>query len=398
MVRRKEIAPSAKTVNAEQCTEKPSRPPSYDGVPGRMDNPKAESVEFVPTKLSELALQPRRIICPGCLHTGNSAVIEKRSKVISTVASTLAFIVGTLGIGILFLKPMLPVLWETAKCHATHFCGHCGIRLAYWNGDTQVCAGDDSLTASTDAPAAVGTLGCALSPARVAKSPLNAYIGVPSPDERIFARKNRFHIFELKTLTFKTGSGCLPERVVDGETGNVLFELPTPQLEAAGYYIGEVFLPHESSSSSWFGSTGGVDVLRCRQGAKKQAASLWFRRDNWRLDVTYYPANTGLGSFPHTKFGVDDDRAVIDRLFFLFMGSEGPLLWTKRNGWSGLVLLDAYDRVVALVNPQGSLSYTGVVSEMLLEELLVTYLAISIQKQRYQDHLDANSNENAQSG
>ncbi|KAK6065350.1 hypothetical protein SCUP515_11253 [Seiridium cupressi] len=398
MVRRKEIAPSAKTVNAEECTEEPSRPPSYDGVPGRMDSPKAESVEFVPAKLSELALQPRRIICPGCLHTGNSAVIEKRSKVISTVASSLAFIVGTLGIGILFLKPMLPVLWEAAKCHATHFCGHCGIRLAYWNGDTQVCAGDDSLTASTDAPAARGKLGCAQSPARVAKSPLNAHIGVPSPDERIFVRKNRFHIFELKTLTFKTGTGCLPERVVDGETGNVLFELPTPELETAGYYIGEVFLPHGSSSSSWFGSTGGVDVLRCRQGAKKQAASLWFRRDDWRLDVTYYPANTGLGSLPHTKFGVDDDRAVIDRLFFLFMSSEGPLLWTKRNSWSGLVLLDAYDRVVALVNPQGSLSYTGFVSEMLLEELLVTYLAISIQKQRYRNHLDATSNENAQSG
>ncbi|KAM0815570.1 putative GLEYA domain-containing protein [Seiridium cardinale] len=144
--------------------------------------------------------------------------------------------------------------------------------------------------------------------------------------------------------------------------------------------------------------TGGGGSITGTQGAKKQAASLWFRRDNWRLDVTYYPANTGLGSFLHTKFSVDDDRAVIDRLFFFFMSSEGPLLWTKRKGWSGLVLLDAYDRVVALVNPRGSLSYTGVVSEMLLEELLVTYLAISIQKQRYQDHLDAKSNENAQSG
>ncbi|RYP20726.1 hypothetical protein DL765_002676 [Monosporascus sp. GIB2] len=387
--------------------------------------------EVMPVALSKLALRPQRVLCPACKHTGLSAVPRSQGKMLGTVVMTSTFLVFTGLLALFCIKPMARYFWDETVGHATHYCAVCGLNLAYWNGATYVFARNEHL--SDVPPAIIGDADredgkpknrdkamppIPLSPpCRFAKSPL----GPPPPHgARLYAAKHplfpanprRLNIERDPDINFLKG-------ITDAATGETLLSVKPPGFESHGWHYEKVFLPFErdrtsvtalyrSESESLWVYIYPV-VARTAEATEKQSAAIpveiVFDRFSWamvirwadRAGVTFGSSSSSsrysisIGS--RTDFGTGDKHCLTQRLYFPFLSSEGPLVWTVRKGHRRMVLLDAYDRVVAygdlllcvFSDDDTTAALPSCRRRLLVAEILVTYVALRVQMQRFEE-------------
>ncbi|RYP86177.1 hypothetical protein DL769_000789 [Monosporascus sp. CRB-8-3] len=381
--------------------------------------------KVIPVALSKLALRPRRVLCPACKHTGRSAVPRSQGKMLETVVMT----------------PMVRCFWDEATGHATHYCAVCGLNLAYWNGATYVFARDECLSDAT--PAIDGDTDSedddlknrdkAMSsisspPRRFAKSPL----GPPPPhgaklyaaEQPLFpANPRRLNIEWDRDINFLKG-------ITDPATGETLLSVKPPGFESHGWHYGnKVFLPFEwdriSSAARYKAETEGLwvyiypEVAWGSEATEQQSAAvpveIVFDRFSWAMVIRWTDraratfGNSSSSSSRHsissgsrTDFGTGDKHCLTQRLYFPFLSSEGPLVWTVRKGHRGMVLLDAYDRVVAYGDlllcvfdddDDNTTTLPPCRRRLLVAEILVTYVALRVQMQRLEEWKTAEENQ-----
>ncbi|RYP89534.1 hypothetical protein DL770_004353 [Monosporascus sp. CRB-9-2] len=391
----------------------------------------------VSVALSQLALRPQRVLCPACKHIGLSAVPRSRGKMLETVAKTSFILVLSCILGLFCIKSIVRECWDEAKGHATHYCAVCGLRLAYWNGATYVLARDEHLS---DAPPPIArgadseddnlkNRDKAISsiplspPRRFAKSPL----GPPPPyGAKLYAAKQpllpanprRLNIERDPNINFLKG-------ITDPATGETLLSVKPPRFEHHAWHYGnKVFLPFERDRNSvnalckaqreglWVyvypDAAGGSEATE-QQSAAIPVEIVFDRFSraiaiDWkdRAGTTFGSSSRySISSGSRTDFGTGDGRCLTQKLCFPFLSSEGPLVWTVRKGHQTMVLLDAYDRVVAYgglllcVFPDDTATTTvpPCRRRLLVAEILVTYVALRVQMQRLEEWETAMFNE-----
>lgn len=325
--------------------------------------------------------------------------------------------IGTLFLGLLCLYWIVKLWWNEATQHATHFCASCGIHLAYWNGDTYVFAKEEYLT---EAPCENSEKGVGLEVSttyRFARSPLGPppvkMAQLYSFDRPLLPRDP----YKLK-VEWDQQANFL-QSITDPSVQRTLLTVKTPRLEDHEWHPGrKVFLPFEKDREEaekgklWkpWPSDRVEAALHFRwapaEGRNGEPKSqtlveLDYERYNWDISL-YWPDRVPWRG--RHAFGLKDGRCVTQNLYFPFLSSEGPLIWTTRkmrniggepvNGRGkaddAMVLVDAYDRVVAY----GDLwVYDRNMSPELLGDILVTYAAMRIQLQRLQQWREAEKNQ-----
>ena len=323
--------------------------------------------------------------------------------------------IGTLFLGLLCLYWIVKFWWNEATQHATHFCASCGIHLVYWNGDTYVFAKDEYLT-ETVRENSEKEAGLEVSTTyKFARSPLGP---PPVKMAQLYAFKRPLlprNPYELK-VKWDRQTDFL-QSITDPSAQRTLLTVTTPRLEDHEWHPGQkVFLPFEKDREEaekgklWkpWPSERVETTLHFRWGptdaeSKPQTrVELTFDRYNWDISLFWPDRVPWRGRH---DFGLKDGRCVTQNLYFPFLSSEGPLIWTTRKMGNvggepvpnrgkktddALVLVDAYDRVVAYgdlwVHDQN-------MSPELLGDILITYAAMRIQLQRLEQWGEAEKNQ-----
>jgi hypothetical protein len=295
------------------------------------------------------------------------------------------FLAFTCCFGALYLPSLLPKFREKATQYATHFCPSCGLHLAYWNGSTHVFACGEYLAGAIPG-SSKGEIGSA-----EVKVPLSPW-GQPPP------QNSRLYMLAKPSLSEKTirlepdwdSDRRFLRGVVDPSTNETVFEIQPPVFEKHEFHNTDVFLPFDPDNRGHaMAAQGIVNISRAPGSPDSSLANIIFNRSDW--DLVIQRGSPGcLDAAGTFNLGVHDDRCVAQRLYFPFLSSGGPLIWTVRKGMKGMVLLDAYDRVVAF----GDLEVCDIgISKTLVEEIVLTYLALRIQTQRFKERIQAVSNE-----
>ncbi|RYO75410.1 hypothetical protein DL764_010458 [Monosporascus ibericus] len=364
-----------------------------------------------------------------CKHTGLSAVPRSQGKLLETVVMTKSL--DSL-LCLLCIKPMVGCFWDDATGHATHYCAMCGLHLAYWNGETYVFARDEHLSdvpppIAGDADSEDDNLknrDKAISsipvspPRRFAKSPL----GLPPPHgAKLYAAQQPLLPANPRRLDIEWDPDInFLKGITDPATGETLLSTKPPVFESHGWHYGnKVFLPFERDrisvtalykterESLWVYLY--PELAWASEATKQQSApipvEIVFDRFSWamairwtdRAETTFGDSSSSsryiISSGPRTDFGTGDKHCLTQRLYFPFLSSEGPLVWTVREGHRRMVLLDAYDRVVAYgdlllcVFSDGTATTTASPYRwrLLVAEILVTYVALTVQMQRLEE-------------
>ena len=208
-----------------------------------------------------------------------------------------------------------------------------------------------------------------------------------------------------------------PQRIADPGAQQTLLTMSTPHLEEHEWHDDgrKVFLPFEKDReeaeerSLWKPfAEGAVDAtLHFRRESSESGYSdpqtrveLRFKRYTWEISLYWRDTIPWRG---RQNFGLGDSRCLTQLLYFPFLSSAGPLVWTTRKMGTveeqasrsrgkndeSLVLLDAYDRVVAY----GDLwVYDRDMPLELLAEILVTYAALRVQLLRLEQWKEAEKN------
>ncbi|RYO80152.1 hypothetical protein DL766_000405 [Monosporascus sp. MC13-8B] len=421
-------------------TTNPNPPPYRERSESTAYDAERPTHEVMPVPLSKLALRPQRVLCPACKHTGLSAVPRSQGKMLGTVVMTSTFLVFTGLLGLFCIKPIARCFWDEAVGHATHYCAVCGLNLAYWNGATYVFARDEHLN---DAPPAI--VGDADSeedipknrdkaippiplspPHRFAKSPL----GPPPPHgARLYAAKHPLFPANPRRLNIERDPDInFLKRIRDAATGETLLSVKPPGFESHGWhYENKVFLPFERDRTSvtalYRSESGGLwvyiypVVARTSEAPEEQSAAIpveiVFDRFSWAMVIRWADrAGAAFGSSSsrycissglRTDFGTGNKHCLTQMLYFPFLSSEGPLIWTVRKGHRKMVLLDAYDRVVAygdlllcvFSDDDTTTTLPSCRRRLLVAEIMVTYAALRVQMQRLEEWKTAEENERA---
>jgi hypothetical protein len=275
--------------------------------------------------------------------------------------------------------------------HATHFCEHCGIRLAHWYGESIICARDEYLEKSTRPYYANSPIG----PPPAYGARLFAAPQIESPPETPLQRR-----FEVS----RNANNFIKE-VRDAAISQPVISVTIPALEYKMYFEGLVFLPYDPSTSASEARyppapTANVHLYR-GDSAQSMAALLAFHRSKWRVDIGHYPPPSDDGSAQSlpTQLLVEKNPIFLDPVYFQFMSEHGPLAWTARmvNGeMQEFVLLDAYDRMAGMYDEKEetiSLYAAKNLSEKFVEEAVATLIAAVMQRTRSQDFLKALAND-----
>ncbi|RYP37559.1 hypothetical protein DL767_002867 [Monosporascus sp. MG133] len=245
------------------------------------------------------------------------------------------------------IKPMLAYFWDEATGHATHYCAMCGLNLAYWNGAAYVFARDERLS---DAPPAI--VGDVDTRTTISKTGIKRYL--PSPYRCPVGSQSRPWALRRRTAQSST---LLPA---------------TAPSQAAPAEHRSAVIPVEIvfDRFSWAMAIRWTDRAGTTFGGSSSCSS------NSRYSIS---------SGPRTDFGTGDKHCLMQRLCFLFVSSEGLLVWTVRKGHRRMALLDAYDRVVAyddlllcvFSDDTATTTVPPCRQRLLVAEILVMYVALS---------------------
>ena len=320
-------------------------------------------------------------------------------------------------LGLFCLPWIVKYWWKEATGHAIHFCTFCGIHLAYWNGNTYVFAKDKHLNTSFPrGPDNKELSSEAPSIHMFAKSPLGS---PPMQGSELYALKwpqpsRKSYKLEVE-LDQRTN---FLRRITDPVTRQILLTMAEPRLEEhEWHYAGRrVFLPFEKNREEAekkhlfkpFSREEVNTTLHFRWGPSQVSygrpqtlVDLRFERYTWDISLYWPDVMPWRGK---QDFGLGDSRCITQRLYLPFLSSAGPLVWTTRKmgtiiGQIGrgrgqrdesLVLLDAYDRVVAY----GDLAvYDRGMPLELLAEILATYAALRVQLLRLEQWKEAYKNQ-----
>jgi hypothetical protein len=296
-----------------------------------------------------------------------------------------------------FIWPITTAIKESLPHYATHFCERCGIRLAYFHGDINiVCVNNEYLVTSTQPFIALSPIG--LPPSYNIK--LYALPQSEFPPEVLLKRS-------LKLTRLENG---FISQVKDRNDPSFLLRIPLPVLVTQEWFEGQVFLPFAASpavckyseaTDTGNASTADIHVNRQQTDDRQElAAILTFSQLNCSIRLAYTCSHKGINTAEipaPVNLPVDNNPAFRWQLFFPFMSKLGPLAWTTRlvgRKEERIVLRDAYDRIVAYCDDEDNLLLYGEdhLSERFVEEVVTTFIGITIQRVRTQDYIKSMTN------
>jgi hypothetical protein len=265
-------------------------------------------------------------------------------------------------------------------------------------------------------------------PARIARSPLG-----PPPQVVNFN--------ELASFADRYRSS-LPDLILDVDW-NKYYDMPVsfrtmdrskvydvtfPDFDLDGKLSGSMFFPtrrdpHFLYAHDWSHQNANIRITNTQHQPERVAGLVQLSQLKW--DVTLYfpkargqeqPGRTSTPiSYNFAHHDIGSDQLVFARAHphFLWTSSEGPLLWTIQRCADGLapagipsearlILLDCYDRLLAMEHCQGdarwkkwdaaprdyilkshlNLRFYNALSEKMVDEIVVSYAAISAQMRR----------------
>lgn len=213
----------------------------------------------------------------------------------------------------------------------------------------------------------------------------------------------------------KNGKNQLPAEFLDEGENNTLFQVQYKDFDLKTTYKPENCWLKKGASynlpaPNWTPDNATIRVIS--QDTQKDAGLMQLHPSTW--DLRFYFPTQGESSHIQTyrNTSVMPDKNFYDRKlpFLHWKSSQGSLVWTDRlctdareYSWphhrKHLVLLDSYDRLVAMeytaleegkFNLRAQLRFYGDLSDLLIGEIVTSYVALYAQMKREYDysHMD----------
>ncbi len=352
-----------------------------------------------PVGLSQLKNASKHVLCPSCGRTSKTIVVNpdgaKSSRSINSDGAVEALIATVLAIATLGLcLCLVPVaLQRFVSNSALHYCGHCGLRLAFYSaqdGTSHVFIKGyfswlvdpqrDRKLLRVASPLGGPPVGMVaetdLHPASLVRQQ-EALAASGYVDFEVCPWPSFYGVFSLPAVLLRGGDGS-EFRIANGGTARgqrpVAYRPSVRKPEPAW----RIEAPHASIYFCAGEGKGEEEVARVRVWARQRKAAVYLR---------------GRGSQDSSRWGSTKGQTVepVSGVGFEFDSSMGPLLWISKEG--ALALLDSYDRVVAMevaadeATPSRlSLRVNGNLSNGLVEEIAASYAVRKMQIFRFYEY------------